>query len=108
MKVAETESQSQEVLTQTEVAREKIPVDPSFTRLINLLRKVCAKYYASGRGVPVDVRWRDEKPFRFGHGEPAFTITLNDKTGVSAFASLDGLAFVESYVLGHMDITGDM
>jgi cyclopropane-fatty-acyl-phospholipid synthase len=108
MEVAETQSQIKGALTATGITREKIPVDPSFTRLINLLRKVCARYYASGRGVPVDVRWRDEKPFRFGQGEPAFTITLQDKTGVSAFASLDGLAFVESYILGHMDITGDM
>src|SRR2546429_9739914 len=104
MEVAETQSQTKGVLTTTGKSRDKIPVDPSFTRLINLLRKVCARYYASGRGVPVDVRWRDEKPFRFGHGEPAFTITIQDKTGVSAFASLDGLAFVESYILGHMDI----
>ncbi len=84
------------------------PADPGFLRLVNLLRKVCGRYYASGRGVPVDLRWRDDKPYRFGQGEPAFTIVIKDKTGVSAFASLDGLAFVEAYVLGHMDIIGDM
>ena len=86
----------------------KTPPDPGFLRLVNLLRKVCGRYYASGRGVPVDLRWRDDKPFRFGQGEPAFTIVIKDRTGVSAFASLDGLAFVEAYVLGHMDIIGDM
>ena len=108
MEVAETESQSQAVLTARGVAEEKIPVDPGFTRLVNLLRKVCARYYASGRGVPVDLRWRNEKPFRFGQGEPAFTLSVMDRTGVSALASLDGLAFVEAYVLGHLDISGDM
>jgi cyclopropane-fatty-acyl-phospholipid synthase len=82
--------------------------DPSFKRLINLLRRACTEYYAKGQGVPCAVRWRDDKPYLFGHGEPAFTLVLKDKTAVSAFASLDGLAFVESYVLGHMDIEGDM
>ena len=79
-----------------------------FRRLIRLLRLVCAKYYATGRGVPCAVRWRDERPYRFGQGEPLFTLVLKDRTAIAAFASLDGLAFVESYVLGHMDILGDM
>ena len=80
----------------------------SFKRLIRLLRYVCAGYYAGGKGMPCAVQWRDEKPFLFGPGEPTFTLILNDKTAVAAFASLDGLAFVEAYVLGHMDIVGDM
>lgn len=87
------------------------PADPAparFHRLIRLLRMACAKYYATGRGVPCAVRWRDGRPYRFGQGEPLFTLVLKDKTAIAAFASLDGLAFVESYVLGHMDIEGDM
>jgi cyclopropane-fatty-acyl-phospholipid synthase len=108
MEVSEIESLPLTDSRETKTGNGKIPADPGFMRLINLLRKVCARYYASGQGVPVDVQWRDDKPFRFGQGDPAFTVVVKDKTGVSAFASLDGLAFVEAYVLGHFDIHGDM
>ncbi len=85
-----------------------IPPDPGFLRLVNFLRKICGEYYASGQGVPCNLQWREDKPFRFGQGEPTITFKVMDKVGVSALASLDGLAFVEAYVLGHINITGDM
>lgn len=85
-----------------------VPADAGFVRLVNLLRKVCGNYFESGRGAPCAVQWRNDKPYRFGHGEPGFTVVVKDRTGVQAFASMDGLAFVEAYVLGHLDIRGSM
>ena len=86
----------------------RMPADPGFVRLVNLLRRVCGDYFSSGRGTPANLQWRDDKPFRFGQGEPAFTVIVKDRAGVSALASLDGTAFLEAYALGHLDIVGDM
>lgn len=82
--------------------------DPGFARLVNLLRKVCGEYFASGRGTACQIQWRDHKPYRFGNGEPAFAVIIKDKVGVSALASLDATSFLEAYALGHIDIRGDM
>ncbi len=111
MDTLETATQSHDSSTHVEAgaaSRGKETAPARFHRLINLLRMACTKYYATGQGVPCAVQWRDEKPYRFGQGDPRFTLVLKDETGIAAFASLDGLAFVESYVLGHMDILGDM
>ncbi len=82
--------------------------DPSFLRLASFLQKMCGKYFASGQGVPCNLQWRNSKPIHFGDGIPLITFVVKDKAGVAALASLDGLAFVEGYVLGHIDILGDM
>lgn len=82
--------------------------DPGFIRLVNILRKACGDYFASGRGVPWQLQWRDQKPYRFGNGDAAFAITVKDKTGVSALASLDATSILEAYALDHIDIRGDM
>jgi len=82
--------------------------DPGYERLLNFLRKACKEYYASGRGVPCSIRWQNGKWHKFGQGEPAFTVTVNDKQGVSAIASLDGTSFLEAYALNHIDIRGSI
>ncbi len=84
------------------------PPDPAFTKLVGLLNKICKDYYATGRGVPVTLQWQDSQPVRFGSGEPAFTVIVKDKTGVSAIASMDGTEFLEAYALDHIEILGDM
>ncbi|MDB5047757.1 MAG: SAM-dependent methyltransferase [Fibrobacteres bacterium] len=84
------------------------PPDKSFVRLVNLLRKVCGDYFESGRGMPCDLQWRNDKPYRFGQGEPEFTVIVKDKAGVSAISSLDGTAFLEAYALDHIEIRGSM
>src|SRR5262245_58577952 len=83
------------------------PEDPAFVRLIQMLDKTCRAYYATGQGVPFEIRWRDAAPRRFGNGEPAFGITLRDKTAVSALASLDATTIFEAYMLDHLDFRGD-
>jgi cyclopropane-fatty-acyl-phospholipid synthase len=85
-----------------------ITPDRTFIRLMRLLRKIGGGYFAGGRGGSCALQWRNGKPHRFGSGEPGFTVVVNDRAGVQAIASMDGLAFVEGYVLGHFDIHGSM
>ncbi len=80
----------------------------SFVRLVNLLRKSCHAYYESGRGTPFNLQWQDEKPYRFGQGDPAFTVIVRDRTGAAALASLDATSILEAYMLNHIDLRGDM
>jgi cyclopropane-fatty-acyl-phospholipid synthase len=82
--------------------------DPRFDRLLALLQKACRDYYASGRGVPCTLRWRDGRIHTFGEGEPAFGVVVRDAAGVQAMSTLDGNAFLEAYAYGHLDIEGDM
>ncbi len=88
------------------------PRDPSppavFTRLVNFLRRATQAYYESGRGVPCELQWQNQRPYRLGNGTAEFTVILRDTTGVSALAALDGTRFIEAYMLGHLDIRGDM
>ncbi len=82
--------------------------DPMFLRLTALLQKACGEYFQSGQGGACAVQWQNTRPLQFGRGEPGFTVRINDRTGVQALASMDGLTFVEAYVLGHLDILGSM
>ncbi len=89
-------------------ARQEVPADPAFTRLINILRRACTAYYAGGKGVAFDIRWQDHEPIHFGSGEPVFSVTVRDRTAVSALASLDATTIFEAYMLDHVDFRGDM
>lgn len=82
--------------------------DPMFQRLLNLLGKACREYYASGKGVPFQMRWRDSDPHHFGTGEPVFSVTVRSREGVSALATLDATTIFEAYMLDHVDFRGDM
>lgn len=82
--------------------------DKSYIRLIKFLEIVCRKYYESERGVPVAVQWNECEETLFGNGEPVFKIKIKDKKGVSMVASLDGTSFLEAYIFGHMDISGNL
>jgi cyclopropane-fatty-acyl-phospholipid synthase len=82
--------------------------DPAFNRLIGILRRACQEYYATGKGVPFQIRWQDGEPIRFGSGESVFSVTVRDRTAVSALASLDATTIFEAYMLDHLDFRGDM
>ncbi len=82
--------------------------DAGFKRLVDILRKACRDYYATGKGTPFQIRWQDGEYHRFGEGVPAFSIIVRDKTAVSALASLDATTIFEAYMLNHLDFSGDM
>ena len=54
------------------------------------------------------VRLPNEDSYRFGDGDPTFTISVNDDTGLLALARFDQLRFSEAYINGDLDIEGNM
>jgi len=57
---------------------------------------------------PFEVRVPDAGVYRFGAGEPEFSIAVNDRHGLRALMRLDELRFSEAYINGDLDIEGDM
>ena len=66
------------------------------------------KQLADKAFAPFEVRLPDAGVYRFGDGEPAFSIAVNDPQGLSALMRLDELRFSEAYINGDLDIEGDM
>lgn len=79
-----------------------------FSKFILFLRIVCKKYYQNGKGVPFQIQWQDQQPYKFGSGNPEFTIIIKDDRAISMIASLDGTSFLETYILGNVDIQGNI
>jgi cyclopropane-fatty-acyl-phospholipid synthase len=57
---------------------------------------------------PFAVRLPNGETYRFGDGDPAFTVSLNDQHAFSAIAAFDELGFAEAYINGSLDIEGSM
>ncbi|MBI5429417.1 MAG: class I SAM-dependent methyltransferase [Nitrosomonadales bacterium] len=57
---------------------------------------------------PFSVRLPDKSIYRFGDGDPAFTISLNDRNALLAIKQFDELSFTEAYINGSLDIEGDI
>lgn len=58
--------------------------------------------------VPFNVRSPNDNIYRFGEGDPAFTIALKDLNALTAIARFDELRFTEAYINGSLDIEGDI
>ncbi len=58
--------------------------------------------------VPFNVRSPNDNMYRFGEGDPAFTISLKDQNALTAIARFDELRFTEAYINGSLDIEGDI
>ena len=57
---------------------------------------------------PFEIRLPDAGNYRFGDGDPAFTISVNDQSGLLALTRFDELRFSEAYINGSLDIEGAM
>ena len=66
-----------------------------------------ASQYANGN-VPFDVAMPDGTVQRFGKGAPTFRLTIKNKNGVRAVASLDEGRIAAAYLAGDLDLEGDM
>ena len=57
---------------------------------------------------PFEIRLPNGGNYRFGDGDPRFTIIVNNQKGVMALAKFDQLGFSEAYINDSIDIEGDM
>lgn len=57
---------------------------------------------------PFNVRLPNDDVYRFGDGDPTFTLSLKDQNTLSAIARFDELRFTEAYINGNLDIEGSM
>ena len=65
-------------------------------------------HLANNAVAPFKVLLPNEDSYRFGDGDPTFTISVNDHKGLLALARFDQLRFSEAYINGNLDIEGDM
>jgi cyclopropane-fatty-acyl-phospholipid synthase len=81
-------------------------MDAAFNRIVRALE------WRKGRlglnGAPFALRLRDRPAVHFGDGEPAFTVVVNDRSGLAALSSLDVTAAGEAYLYGALDLEGDV
>lgn len=56
---------------------------------------------------PFAILWQG-RAYRFGAGEPVFTLTVKTRAGLAALGTFDEAAFCQAYIEGGFDITGDM
>ncbi len=57
---------------------------------------------------PFEVRLWGDRVYRFGKGEPAVKVLVNDDDGLAALTRLDELGICEAYMAGSLDVAGDM
>lgn len=62
----------------------------------------------SSSPVPFDVRLPDGRTRHFGQGAPAFEAVLNNQRGLRALESLDQGRIADAFLLGDIDLEGDL
>jgi len=72
----------------------------------SLLGRFAAQY--SNVALPFEVAMPDGTLQRFGRGTPSFRVTLRNRNGVRAIASIDEGRIAEAYLAGDIDLEGDM
>ena len=72
----------------------------------SLLGRFAARF--SNVPSPFEVKMPDGAIQRFGRGQPTFRLTINNKNGVRAVASLDEGRIAGAYLSGDLDLEGDM
>ena len=78
--------------------------DTKVTRLATQIRN----RFNNKIAIPFKICLPNGYTFRFGDGEPAFTITIIDHNGLTAITRFDELHFTEAYINGSLDIDGDI
>lgn len=83
-------------------------MEKQFNRLVKMLDKSFDAVMSKQKPMALALRLKGEAPHVFGQGEPSFTLTVNDKNGIAALASLDGTTVLEAYMNGSLDFEGDL
>lgn len=79
----------------------------SFDQVVRVVQQ--AYESVAGSGAPAfALRAPGADPAVFGRGEPAATLVVNDRRGAAALATLDAMAVCEAYLVGALDVVGEI
>jgi cyclopropane-fatty-acyl-phospholipid synthase len=87
-----------------ELRMELLGTSPLETRLAQLIHD----HLANKACAPFVIRLPNDDIYRFGNGDPTFTISLKDQNAMRAITRFDELRFTEAYIDGNLDIEGSM
>src|SRR6266487_2543453 len=77
--------------------------------VITPLQRRYQRFFADRPAIPFAVAPAAGAPAHaFGHGEPAFTITVRHSKGARALAGLDQFGVAVAYLQGWLDVDGDL
>jgi cyclopropane-fatty-acyl-phospholipid synthase len=83
-------------------------MERDFNRLVRMLEKTYEEFSAPDMAIPFGLQIIGRAPHIFGLGEPAFTVIVKGKNGITALSTLDATTIVEAYMAGDLDIQGDL
>lgn len=83
-------------------------MDSTFRRTTSLLEQRYPERFPGGQAVTFTLRTEDGASHTFGSGTPAFAIVARSASGLSALGSLDVSRVAEAYMLGDLEVDGDM
>ena len=82
----------------------KKPWRPHYDKII----KVIQRHVENSVQTPFTVKTWNGQNYLFGKGESEFTVSINDRSGLSALSQLDELKICEAYMAESLDFDGDM
>lgn len=82
--------------------------DPASATIYDKILRRIQKHLAGQVKTPFEIRLWGGHAYRFGEGEPAVAILVQDRQGLSALGRLDELSICEAYMDGSLDVVGDM
>jgi cyclopropane-fatty-acyl-phospholipid synthase len=81
---------------------------PVSTTIYDRILQRIQKQLAGRVKTPFEIRLWGGRVYRFGQGEPAVDILVQDRKGLAALGRLDELGICEAYMAGSLDVVGDM
>lgn len=85
-----------------------VSAESSFVSRYDRMFKLFQTRLADQIKIPFEIRLWEDRSYRFGRGEPALKILVNNREGLVALSGLDELTICEAYMAGSLDVVGDM
>jgi cyclopropane-fatty-acyl-phospholipid synthase len=79
-----------------------------FSTLAGLIEKQYQRTQSKTGKISFALRQADGQAYLIGGNQPAFSIILNDDSGVTAFSTLDTNTIIEAYLNGSIQLDGDI
>jgi cyclopropane-fatty-acyl-phospholipid synthase len=80
----------------------------SWKRRYDRILKIIQRQFSEHVQTPFMIKVWTGKSYLFGKGDPGFTISINDRSGLSATSQFDELKICEAYMAESLDFDGNM